>query len=1163
MASRYQSQQQHQRYAPHPNQFHEVHTVSVESSEWNAYSDQSMNPSTATVSSIQSWASTDPSANQYSQSQQQPSHSSSHQSYVLPPRGSSAMPSTRNRSNSNNSTASGAGYGYANSNFTGSHLSHVSQASNSSAYSPQQQQPFRQYQDVASYLPSTTFNGSNTNAYARSDQYSQQGHSSYNTQLSNELSPSYGNGINVDTHTSNFQQQQHLSHQMQHRSTPSDASHISVNRAVHSQESFAAQTQPLMQSLEQNGQNQQGSPRMAHRSTPKRREQRQAATNISSDGELPSLDQYEEMLQKMASPTLGPSNAREVRSNPRRTELDRESRGARQTRKQQQQHHQPVSMDQMLHSSGLVPPPVVTIVQDHSSVEQPNQGSENHLRASNINERKLRRRSSLPTSLTDSPNRLLTDLRRRNSGHHSPMDTSSPASTLRVHPLDNPIRHHPDMGSNHDSRMISQGYENRRLLHVDEDDDNLSIISEDSERQRLDQQRRNKRSSSRLSQSSVKPPLTTKSQLRLSHTLSQNDVDEISMLTSPGAREGDFEVASVASMASAQKTGEDDRQTEQFQWEQHQQQHEVPAPRGLISPKPMHGIPPSRSRATTPLGIVAEEIPATSIGPNRQQLLASMDDGGPKRTASPISMKSRPTTPVTGIRPPPGPAPPITSVPISGNGAYPSPPSSNNGGPRKGTRDPARRAKPSPPVSTNIMPPTTPRNRAGSIAMVDGLLEQAPLSLPLPSLPPPPPPSATAAAGLRFSTASTSSDSSATQRRRKPSGGRDLIQPNGQLLAEYTLSQDSLPTPESSLPMTPEIGSIFEKEKELMDAKGEIQRLQTLLAEQDKDVAAAQVTRQELEAKLESMMAKKLHDEGDRVHRAYASSTSDAEKEDELEQMRKELIAQQESNAVLQQELNIFTERLQQEEAQYRTLQDTVQRLTVKISRLESQHAGEIEQIQRDHEEFLEKVVHDHANALTDLTEQSKADSEQLINRIRQEQQEQQGHTNAAELAKEQSAFHARERVLLNRLEAQDDRNQLLEMRIFELEKKQNEHDHEIDTWIKTNKSLERQLAIEQLQQEENRYQVAKMEQENQQLRAILADLDLAARIYGEADSDDENHDEKNRAHAKSIYERQVEKWTHQTQLLKHKMAKAEMEATAIMEKNMELMVALEMARSS
>lgn len=1094
------------------------------------------------------------------------------------------------------------GYGYGNGGgYTGSHLSHVSQMSNSSSvYSQQQQQQqqqqyqphqYQQYQDLSTYQPSTSFSGApNANGSARPDQqYTQQGYPSHDIQHANDSNLSLGNSTSADSHATNFQQpqplyphqqQQHQQHQRHHRSTPSDVSHVSVSRALQ-QESLAAQSQSLMQSIEQVGQSQQGSPRMNHRTVPKRREQGQAAANTAPDGDLPSLDQYEAMLQKMASPTLGPSSPREARSNLRRTEHDRENRAARQSRKQQQ-HQPPMGMDQML--SGLAPPPpAVMIVRDSSPVDQSGLIGGNRLTVTSAEERKLRRRSSLPTSLVNSPSQLLTNLRRRNSGHHSPMDPLTPSATLQVHPLDNPFGHRPlDMGTHQDSSAASQGYENsRRLLHVDEDDDDRSVLSDDSERQRLDQQRRNKRNSPRLSQTVAKPPLTTKSQLRLSHTLSQTDVDEAKMLVSPGAKDGDLEVASVAALAAAataandsQKTDEGDRQIEQFQWELSQLQQEVSPPRNMASPKPSPATPSaSRSRATTPLGIVAEELLPMPTGPSRQQLLASLEDGGPKsgpnRTTSPISMmKSRPTTPVSGIRPPPGPAPPMMSAPIPGTGAYPSPPPSSNGGSRKGTRDPTRRAKPSPPVSTNIMPPTTPRPRTGSIAMMDGMLTQAPPTLPLPSLPPPPPPSA----GQRPPTASTSSDT-ASQRRRKPSGGRDLVQPSAQLVAEHTFGgQDSLPTPAPSLPMTPEIGSngpspsMLEKEKELVTAKDEIQRLQALLAEQDKGAAAAMEARQELETKLEAMMAKKLQEEGDDIPRAPGSNNTVAEQEEQLEKMRQEQSVQQESNAALQQELEVFTERLQQEEAQYRTLQDTVQRLTLKISRLESQHTAEVQQIQRDHEEFLEKVVQDHAEKLTDLTEQSKADSEQLVLKFRQERQGHQDHAAAEkEFVKEQATFRAREKVLAARLDEQVDRNQQLEARIFDLEKKQGEHEFEMDTWIQTNKSLERQLAIEQLQQQESRYQIDKVERENRRLRAILADLDLAARLGRAVDSGDEDEEDEreNREEVKSAYERQREKWIQQTQLLERKMAKAEDEATAIMEKNMELMVALEMAQSS
>ncbi|KAG0035622.1 hypothetical protein BGZ82_005207 [Podila clonocystis] len=334
-------------------------------------------------------------------------------------------------------------------------------------------------------------------------------------------------------------------------------------------------------------------------------------------------------------------------------------------------------------------------------------------------------------------------------------------------------------------------------------------------------------------------------------------------------------------------------------------------------------------------------------------------------------------------------------------------------------------------------------------------------------------------------------------------------------------------------------------EKDLLEANSEIRRLQSCVTDQEQTLAQDQALREELEAKMEALKLLK-----EDPSPAGAKDDTQNALEQELERLQAEKSNQQEAFSALQKELEAFSARSQQEEAQYRTLQDTVQRLTLKLSKLENQHANEIQQIQQDHEELLEKVVHEHANTLTEMSEQSKVDSETRLHRWREDQEK--GST------KDKKEAAVREKVLHARLEEQSARNDRLETRVFELEQAQAQHDVDMGTWINTNKSLERQLAIEQLQQLENIHKMEQMQKENKRLLAILSGLDIAVAL--EASQGDT---EKEVESGKSQYEQQRRKWQDQTQLLERKMARAEEEATVIMQKNMDLMVSLEMAQKS
>ncbi|KAF9028086.1 hypothetical protein BGZ52_000478 [Haplosporangium bisporale] len=340
-------------------------------------------------------------------------------------------------------------------------------------------------------------------------------------------------------------------------------------------------------------------------------------------------------------------------------------------------------------------------------------------------------------------------------------------------------------------------------------------------------------------------------------------------------------------------------------------------------------------------------------------------------------------------------------------------------------------------------------------------------------------------------------------------------------------------------------------EQELTSARNEIHRLQSLAADQKQNLSKDQRAREELEVKVEALMM--MSDDHEQAKR---DKTEFEQLRQETLQLRADKVAQEERFLELQRDLEASTSRSQQEEAQYRTLQDTVQRLSSKITRMEGQHASELEQVQRDHEEVMERVVQEHAQALTDVSEQAQSESRSQRSQIERLE---------AQFSNETKELQARERVLRERLSEQSLRNDQLEAQLFLLEKAQTTHEAEKETMARTNRSLERHLSMQHLQEQENIYKMEELERENAKMRAVLAELDMAAyqsrRQQNEQQQDNEE-DEVSRATMATVYETQQRRWAEQTQLMERKMAKTEEEARAVMEKNMQLEVALEMAQS-
>ncbi|CAO3563607.1 unnamed protein product [Mortierella alpina] len=968
-------------------------------------------------------------------------------------------------------------------------------------------------------------------------------------------------------------------YQSQHRATIADATFSSPNR------SYLKDSNPspsLMQSMDAFS-TPQASPRMAPKPPPRRREQPQPTADGS---ELPSLDQYEAMLQQMTSPA---GSSKETRQ--RRTEnvSDRNSRRmTRQGRKQQQQQQQ-----QQQHS----------VSEELNSIAVSILLARSRTRIESLSERKHRRRSSMPT-FGDFPIRALTELKRRSSEYRIP--AGHPSSSAMAQGAGSLVEGSTESSMRSWEHNDSMKPPVKGLVNGREDPHNAGSTN---------------RTSKRLSHSNVR------STRRLSHALAPPDMDYFTLQHSHA--KPDFSL------------DEGDRRIEQYQMELRQLQGS-----GIKSPN----MTPIRSRTTTD---EVSSLPIPIPPPSRQQLLASLGDGtsssatSPNRSVTPSSPKPRPTTPVRPA-PPPGLSPmSITSAPIilSHGTSAPSPSNVHNHNKRNPptAASAARRMK---PASTTPASPAAPRSRAASTASMnsmnsmgsnfhmDGILNQAPPSLPLPSVPSSPAsPVSISSTSMSISescsTATNSSNNTVnnnsnnnnnnnnTHRRRKPSEAA---------AAAAAVPANGIFLPPSSQFMSAELEemALLSSANSRTGLVAELEALKSQLAERDQTIHRLTVERQQEHAlqqqpqqqqqqqhlrplarekeeeEIQSFQQQLSFQQSARaqLEASLAQSHQDRQSLEEryrqLEQAFQQLQLVVAGSRTQQEEEHQQQQRRQQEAEEHRALHETIQRLTAQLSELEDQHASEMQRLQRDQEELLETVVVKHAGALTDLSEQAKTDYEHRLVLVREEL--------ARQFRLDHEALLSKERVLQSRWEEQSRQGLLLQERLFQLEQAQSSHEEERETWRQTNQSLERQLAMEHLQQQENKYRIETLEKENRRWREILAELDLAAAVEakdmnrpthrtspsedqgGMEDenkvvarmggglldvnhstndgNDNDNAERPSQAQIVAMYESQRQRWKDHTQLLERKMAKSEEEATAIMQKNMELMVALELAQS-
>ncbi|KAF9168391.1 hypothetical protein BGX21_008057 [Mortierella sp. AD011] len=796
-----------------------------------------------------------------------------------------------------------------------------------------------------------------------------------------------------------------------------------------------------------------------------------------------SLDDFEAMLQEMTSPTMGPKESRSAAAaassaNRRQEREPRESRSERAARPTRRPQPKPREERQY---------PDQQQQNESRPVEGNNTGASLEVEES-FDQKKLRRRSSLPSKLKEAPN-LFANAKR--------LSTDSPITPKSESP--------------------------RILAPLKEDVDNF--------------QQQKKRFS--WENESIAP--------------------RVDLLEANKVRPG-----SLQRKNSWQDLGDAPG---------HQMQHNT---------GPINSLVPEHASITP----VASEAP--TINSTNKPKKANAVAPPPGRPMTPNS-RSRPSTPIGGIRPPPGPAPPSATGP-----------------PRTASPLPGKRSNSNNSNSGSMLqPPQGSRPRAGSSASVNSLngfaLDRAltpppPPTQPLPSLPPPPshPPYQTPPSSQSIPIISG-------------------VQPPQNAL--HGDGQSTLPTPAPSLPMSPELDAVSVSspaaanqaahlarlkkrvsllEKELANAEMEIstrirdetelqskvekltaerdslENLRSEIAEKDLEISALKAEQETRLTNSQAILEQELTEAREEIRqlRDLASDRDYERVREEMEHQVKTLLIENEqyktNHAAMEREIETLQERLQQEAVQYHTLQDSVQRMSSKIARLESQHAGELQQLRMDHDEVLERTLQEHEGAMRDLMENHRTDTDSLLEHAQRQTED--------SFRQERIEAEAREKVLRDKIEEQNSANYQFEEQIFQLQNALEEAMNEKSKLERTNRSLERHISMQHLQEQEKTYTIEELQAENANLREVLSDLDIAAATKGkirmketgaEGVSEGEDEDEEQKQlNATETFKQQQRKWNEQTQLMARKLARAQEEARKTTEQNESLRIALQLAQS-
>ncbi|KAF9124489.1 hypothetical protein BGW39_008185, partial [Mortierella sp. 14UC] len=352
-------------------------------------------------------------------------------------------------------------------------------------------------------------------------------------------------------------------------------------------------------------------------------------------------------------------------------------------------------------------------------------------------------------------------------------------------------------------------------------------------------------------------------------------------------------------------------------------------------------------------------------------------------------------------------------------------------------------------------------------------------------------------------------------------------------------------------------------EADLREAQEEVQRLLRLVAEKERFAEEDKRAREAIVSKIESL-EQTAHQSLDDQWNSHEITLS------ELDAQMRDLTAEksrlEEANLKMEQELQAFEARSQQEEAQYRILQDSVQRLSSKMAQMESQHAEEVEHLQREHADALSHLANQHKLELETELEKLRATSEMDPRGCRHESEtqfEQAKSKFGDAIAQDRQEMEARERALRDRIDTQSDRNDQLEEELFQLQRSQDAIVKEKEILARTNRSLERHVSMQHLQQQENVFKMEELERENARLREILADLDIAAALAARQQQQQQQTVEDESAKVATMAEmfaQQQRKWTEQVEQMARKVARAEEEARRVAEQNVDLQVALDLA---
>ncbi|KAF9167373.1 hypothetical protein DFQ26_004852 [Actinomortierella ambigua] len=372
------------------------------------------------------------------------------------------------------------------------------------------------------------------------------------------------------------------------------------------------------------------------------------------------------------------------------------------------------------------------------------------------------------------------------------------------------------------------------------------------------------------------------------------------------------------------------------------------------------------------------------------------------------------------------------------------------------------------------------------------------------------------------------------------------------------------------------------------NSKNSMLRIETL----ELELESLQQTRTELERELTLAREDKMHLQDElagvqqRLFEASSSSspsTPSGDHQEEavhlLRQQLQDLKAERDAEVAQRQELERELEKAQlraeQEEQQYRALQESIKRQSAHASLVEKQHLRAMEELQTKHQQLLDQMVADHADALTRQSIEHEEETQLMMEKLKAEletmeqqlgvqreiQQQIQGQVQRDNLLMEKERDEARWRAKFLKAKVQD---QLIAMdqlqgQVERLQEQQEGHDRELDesreAWRVREQELDHRCQAAVLEAQRHRRECTR-------LLRVVHGLDLTAalnrREENEADDDDEADRPLDEREVRGAYEKQKQAWQAQIRSLERRLAKAEQEATQEFESNLHRLVGLE-----